>query len=84
MHDTLKPNVTVVFEETYKDGSPHLHAWLDWEDVFYTQNAFLFDYKEKHPNIGFIKDITKNIHLLLPLFPIIDAGILLNAYPIIT
>ena len=60
LHDTFKPKVTVVCEETHQDGSPHLHAWLEWDEVFYTQNAFLFDYKNKHPNIGFIKDITKN------------------------
>ena len=60
LFDTFKCKVTVICLEHHQDGSPHLHAWLEWEENFYTKNNRIFDYKNTHPNIGCMKDKTKN------------------------
>ena len=60
LYDTLNCKITVVCLEHHKDGNPHLHAWLEWEERFQTKNAHIFDYKNCHPNIGEMFDKGKN------------------------
>ena len=60
LYDTFKCSVTVVCLEHHKDGNPHLHAWIEWEEQFFTRNIRLFDYKGQHPNIGRMQDKRKN------------------------
>lgn len=58
--DTFKPEVLVVCCEHHKDGGLHLHAWMEFNEVFYTRNYRLFDFKNNHPNIGRILNASKN------------------------
>ena len=60
LFDTFKCIVTVVCLEHHKDGAPHLHAWLEWDEAFYTKDARIFDFKGHHPNIGVMLDKKKN------------------------
>ena len=60
LYGKYKLKVLVVAEEHHKDGNPHLHAWLEWEELFSTRDPREFDYKNHHPNIGKIKDAKKN------------------------
>lgn len=60
LYDTFNCTVTVVCLEHHQDGNPHLHAWLEWENPFFTKNAHIFDYKDAHPNIGQMLDKYKN------------------------
>lgn len=60
LYDTFNCKITVVCLEHHKDGNPHLHAWLEWEEVFSTKNAHIFDFKGAHPNIGQMLDKGKN------------------------
>ena len=60
LYDTLKCKITVVCLEHHKDGNPHLHAWLEWEEEFRTRNPHIFDYKDCHPNIGQMFEKHKN------------------------
>ncbi len=60
LYDVFNCSVTVVCLEHHKDGSPHLHAWLEWETPFSTRNAHIFDFKNAHPNIGQMFDKGKN------------------------
>ena len=60
LKDTFKCSVTIVCLEHHQDGNPHIHCWLEFEDVLYTKNVAIFDYKGKHPNIGCMKDNKKN------------------------
>ena len=60
LYDTFKCVITVVALEHHKDGNPHLHAWLEWKDIFYTKNYSIFDFKNHHPNIGQMENKNKN------------------------
>ena len=60
LFDSIKCCVVVVCQETHQDGSPHLHAWCEWEQDFYTSNYRIFDFRGHHPNIGQMFDKKKN------------------------
>ena len=60
LNDSLKCYIVVVCQETHQDGSPHLHAWCEWEQEFYTRNYRVFDFRGHHPNIGQMIDKRKN------------------------
>ena len=60
LYTTFNCSVTVVCLEHHQDGNPHLHAWLEFYEQFYTKNYNVFNYKGLHPNIGKMNDIRKN------------------------
>lgn len=56
----FNPSVVVVCLEHHKDGNPHLHAWLEWENKFNSRDPRIFDFKGHHPHIGGMKNKQKN------------------------
>ena len=60
LRDHLKADRVVVCQEFHKDGSPHLHAWIEWDERFNSNDPRVFDFKGKHPNIGHMNDKNKN------------------------
>lgn len=49
--EVLRPATMEIWEEKHKDGTPHLHVFLEWERRFRTRNARAFDAGGYHPNI---------------------------------
>ena len=41
----------VVAEEKHADGTPHLHAYVNYVKKLDTTNPRFFDYKDNHPNV---------------------------------
>ena len=58
--DHFNAKVVVVCEELHKDGSPHLHVLVEWEEKFNSHSVDIFDFKGKHPNIGRMENKNKN------------------------
>lgn len=42
----------VIAEEAHEDGSPHMHAFLQFRDQVHTRDERYFDYEGKHPHIN--------------------------------
>ena len=63
LYNTFKPKVCVVALEHHQDGNPHLHVWLEWEEVFNSRDPRIFDFKKHHPNIGIMLEGQKNTRL---------------------
>lgn len=55
------PKFIIVCEEKHEDGSPHLHAVLQWERKLDTRDERYFDYDTFHPNIGSCRALLKAI-----------------------
>jgi len=45
----------VICEEKHEDGSPHLHAVVEFKSKFSSRNARVFDLEGHHPNIQTVK-----------------------------
>ena len=55
-----EPNVLIVSKELHKDGSPHFHVWLEFNDKISTRNPRYFDVNEYHCNVGKMRNSKRN------------------------
>lgn len=55
-----KPNVLIVCKEPHKDGTPHIHVWLEFNEKISSRNPRYFDVQNNHCNISKMRNAKRN------------------------